>query len=58
MPVIISVTGCSTWMPRVHLDEIEFAVLVEKFDGADAEIANLAHGVRHDLADLDALRRR
>src|SRR5665213_3782341 len=27
----------------VHLDEIEFAVLVEKFDGADAEIFHVLH---------------
>ncbi len=36
---------------RVHLDEIELAVLVEEFDGADAEIADLAHRLRHRLAD-------
>ena len=27
----------------VHFDEIELAVLVEKLDGADAEILHLAH---------------
>ena len=33
---------------RVHLDEIELAVLVEEFDGADAEIAELAHRAGDD----------
>ena len=28
---------------RVHLDEVEFAVLIKKLDGADTEIADLAH---------------
>ena len=28
---------------RVHLDEIELAVLVQELDGADAEIFDLAH---------------
>src|SRR5690242_10791022 len=40
--------------PRVHLDEIEFAALVEKFDGPDAEIRNLAHRLGDDFADLVA----
>ena len=31
--------------PRVHLDEIELAVLVEELDGADALIAELRHGL-------------
>ena len=39
---------------RVHLDEIELAVLVEEFDGADAEIFQLAHRLGDDLADLVA----
>ena len=39
---------------RVHLDEIELAVLVEEFDGADAEITDLAHRLGHRLADLVA----
>ena len=39
---------------RVHLDEIELAVLVEEFDRADAEVLQLAHGVGDDLADLVA----
>src|SRR5688500_12412646 len=39
---------------RVHLDEIELAVLVKKFDGADAEIFHVAHRFRDDLADLVA----
>ena len=42
--------------PRVHLDEIESAVLVEEFDGADAEIFEFAHGHGHGLADRLALR--
>ena len=36
---------------RVHLDEIELAVLVQELDGADAEIFQLAHGLGDDLAD-------
>src|SRR5437868_7507860 len=36
----------------VHLDEIELAVLVEEFDGADAEVFHLAHRLRAGLADL------
>ena len=39
---------------RVHLDEIELAVLVEEFDGADAEIFELAHRLGDRLADLVA----
>ena len=38
----------------VHLDEIELAVLVEEFDRADAEIFELAHRLRHGLADAVA----
>jgi hypothetical protein len=40
----------------VHLDEVELAVLVEEFDGADAAVLQLAHGAGDDLADLVALR--
>src|SRR5258708_38957409 len=36
---------------RVHLDEVEGAVLVQELDGADAEIAEVAHGLGHGLAD-------
>ena len=39
---------------RVHLDEIELAVLVEELDGAGAGISELGHGVGDDLADLVA----
>ena len=39
---------------RVHLDEVELAVLVEELDGADAEIFELAHRLRHRLADAVA----
>ena len=44
--------------PRVHLDEVELAVLVEELDRADAAIAELAHRLGHDLADARALARR
>ncbi len=40
---------------RVHLDEIELAVLVEKLDGADAEIFQFAHRRGDGLADRLAL---
>ena len=40
----------------IHLDEIEFAVLVEKLDRADALVIHLAHGVGADLADFETLR--
>ena len=43
---------------RVHLDEIELAVLVEELDRADADIAELGHRPRDDAADLLALLRR
>ena len=43
---------------RVHLDEIEAAVLVEEFDRAGAGILQFAHRLGADLADLAALRRR
>ena len=36
---------------RVHFDEVELAVLVQEFDGADAEIADIAHGFCDRLAD-------
>src|SRR4029450_4465177 len=35
----------------IHLDEIELAVLVQELDRADAEILELAHRLRHGLAD-------
>ena len=38
----------------VHFDEVEFAVLVEEFDGADAEIFDVAHRFGDGLADLVA----
>ena len=37
---------------RVHLDEVELAVLEQELDGADAAIAELLHGVDRDLADM------
>ena len=43
--------------PGVHFDEIEPPVLVEELDGPDPDIAELAHGRGHDLADLAALLR-
>ena len=36
---------------RVHLDEIELAVLVEELDRADAEILELAHRLGDGFAD-------
>ena len=42
----------------VHLDEVELAVLVQELDRADAEIFELAHRLRHGLADAVAARRR
>ena len=39
---------------RVHLDEVEAAVLVQELDRADAEIFELAHGLGDGLADLVA----
>mmetsp|Transcript_3165 Transcript_3165/g.5450 ORF Transcript_3165/g.5450 Transcript_3165/m.5450 type:complete len:258 (-) Transcript_3165:95-868(-) len=38
----------------VHLDEIEFSVLVEKFDRARALVAQFGHGVGTDHADAVA----
>ena len=38
--------------PRVHLDEIELAVLVEELHRAGAAVLDLAHGRRHRLADF------
>ena len=38
----------------VHLDEIELAVLVQEFDGADAEIVDVAHRLGDGFADLVA----
>src|SRR5262245_20397276 len=36
---------------RVHFDEIELAVLVQKLNCADAQIADLAHRFSNSLAD-------
>src|SRR5207245_6894294 len=38
----------------VHFDEIELAVLVEEFDGADAEIFHVPHRLGAGLANLGA----
>ena len=38
----------------VHFDEIELAVLIEKFDGAGAEVFYVAHGFGDGFADLIA----
>ena len=35
----------------VHLNEVEFAVLIQEFDGADTEILDLAHCLGDRLAD-------
>ncbi len=43
--------------PRVHLDEIELAVLVQELDGADAEIAELGERARDHRADFAARRK-
>ena len=40
---------------RVHLDEVELAILVEEFDRAGAGIAHVAHGLGADAADAGAL---
>jgi hypothetical protein len=37
--------------PRVHLDEVELAVLVEEFEGAGAAVADLAAGFGAAFAD-------
>ena len=42
----------------VHLDEVEPSVLVQELDRADAEIFELAHRLRHRLADGVARGRR
>ena len=42
--------------PRVHLDEIELAILIQELDRAGAAIAELRHGGGDALADLLALR--
>src|SRR6185295_12699637 len=41
----------------VHLDEIEFSVLEQELDRADAEIAKVAHRLGDGFADLVALAR-
>ena len=43
--------------PGVHLDEVEFAVLVEEFDGAGAAIAHLGHRLGDQRAHSCALLR-
>ena len=43
---------------RVHLDEVELAVLVEELDRSGADIAEFGHRARDDAADLLALRAR
>ena len=40
---------------RIHLDEIEFAVVVEKLDCAGALVIHLAHGIGANLADFETL---
>ena len=40
---------------RVHFDEIELAVFIEKLNRPDAEIAELADSIADDLADFFAL---
>ena len=42
----------------VHFDEIELAVLVQEFDGADAEILHVLHCLGAAGADLGARGRR
>src|SRR5690606_26550106 len=39
----------------VHLDEVEFAILIEEFDRAGARIAEIADCLGADLADALAL---
>ena len=43
---------------RVHLDEVELAVLVQELHGADALVSHLALRLGDGLADLVARRRR
>ena len=43
---------------RVHLDEIELAVLVQELDGAGAQIAELGERRGDDAADLRRVARR
>ena len=43
---------------RVHFDEIELAILIEKFDGAGARIAEFGNGACADIADPRAFGRR
>ena len=43
---------------RVHLDEVEAAVLVQELEGAGAAVADAHAGVDADLADRGALLRR
>ena len=43
--------------PGVHLDEVEFAVLVEELDGAGAAIAHFGHRLAHDARPSRRARR-
>ncbi len=43
--------------PRVHFDEIEFAILIEKLDRADPLIGKVGHGLGNARPDLVALGR-
>ena len=40
---------------RIHLDEIEGAILVQELDGSDTGVAELRHGLGDALADRGAL---
>ena len=51
MPLTISEIGMLDLQPRVHLDEEEPAVLVEKLERSGAGVAELAHGVGGDAAE-------
>ena len=42
--------------PRVHLDEVKFAVFIEELNGSRPGIAEFAHRGRADFADFQALR--
>ncbi len=55
MPVIISVTGMLDLQPRVHFDEIELAVFVQKLKRPGAAITDFLAGLDATLADAIAL---
>ena len=57
MPVTISVTGCSTWIAGVHLDEVELLVLVQELEGPGAAVVDPAARLDAALADARALPR-